>query len=41
MKDVVTLVKSKANYRLLYDVKGRFGLVKLTNANEAEVILKP
>jgi len=33
--DVVTLIKAKLNYRLLYDVKGRFGLVKLNN-NEAE-----
>jgi ribosomal protein S4E len=35
--DVITLVKAKANYRLLYDVKGRFGLTKLTNQTEAEV----
>lgn len=33
--DVLTLVKTKTNYRLLYDSKGRFGLVKITG-NEAE-----
>jgi small subunit ribosomal protein S4e len=33
--DVITLVKSKTSYRLLYDCKGRFGLAKITN-NEAE-----
>jgi small subunit ribosomal protein S4e len=33
--DVITLVKTKTNYRLLYDVKGRFGLVKIS-PSEAE-----
>ena len=28
--DVITLVKSKVSYRILYDVKGRFGLAKVT-----------
>ena len=28
--DVITLVKPKTNYRLLYDCKGRFGLVKIS-----------
>ena len=30
--DVITLVKPKVSYRLLYDYKGRFGLAKLTSA---------
>jgi small subunit ribosomal protein S4e len=29
--DVITLIKAKTNYRLLYDVKGKFGLVKVSN----------
>jgi small subunit ribosomal protein S4e len=33
--DVVTLVKTKTNYRLLYDCKGRFGLAKIS-PSEAE-----
>lgn len=33
--DVLTLIKSKAHYRLLYDCKGRFGLNKISQ-NEAE-----
>jgi len=33
--DVITLVKTKVNYRLLYDVKGRFGLTKIS-PSEAE-----
>ncbi len=33
--DVVTLVKTKTNYRLLYDCKGRFGLTKIS-PSEAE-----
>ena len=33
--DVISLVKTKTHYRLLYDFKGRFGLVKI-NPNEAE-----
>jgi small subunit ribosomal protein S4e len=33
--DVVTLVRPKISYRLLYDYKGRFGLAKI-NSNEAE-----
>jgi len=33
--DIVTLVKSKVSYRMLYDCKGRFGLKKLTG-NESE-----
>ena len=33
--DVITLVKTKTNYRLLYDVKGRFGLTKIS-PSEAE-----
>lgn len=33
--DVITLVKTKASYRLLYDVKGRFGLTKIS-PSEAE-----
>jgi small subunit ribosomal protein S4e len=33
--DVITLVKTKTNYRLLYDVKGRFGLAKIS-PSEAE-----
>ena len=33
--DVITLIKAKTNYRLLYDVKGKFGLVKI-NADEAQ-----
>ena len=33
--DVITLVKSKTSYRLLYDCKGRFGLAKISS-NEAE-----
>jgi small subunit ribosomal protein S4e len=33
--DVITLVKTKTNYRLLYDVKGRFGLAKIA-PHEAE-----
>jgi small subunit ribosomal protein S4e len=28
--DVISLVRTKANYRLLYDVKGRFGLAKIS-----------
>lgn len=28
--DVITLIKANTNYRLLYDVKGRFGLVKIS-----------
>ncbi len=33
--DVVTLLKTKTNYRLLYDCKGRFGLAKIS-PSEAE-----
>lgn len=33
--DVVTILKGNQHYRLLYDVKGRFGLVKI-NENEAQ-----
>jgi len=33
--DVISLVKTKTNYRLLYDCKGRFGLAKITTS-EAE-----
>ena len=33
--DVLTLVKTKTSYRVLYDCKGRFGLKKLTS-DEAE-----
>ncbi len=33
--DVVTLLKTKTNYRLLYDCKGRFGLTKISTS-EAE-----
>lgn len=33
--DVLTLIKTKTNYRLLYDCKGRFGLNKI-NSSEAE-----
>lgn len=33
--DVVTLVKTKTSYRLLYDFKGRFGLAKIS-PTEAE-----
>ena len=33
--DVVTLVKTKTSYRLLYDCKGRFGLAKIS-PSEAE-----
>jgi small subunit ribosomal protein S4e len=33
--DVITLLKTKTNYRLLYDCKGRFGLTKIS-ASEAE-----
>jgi small subunit ribosomal protein S4e len=33
--DVISLVKTKTNYRLLYDVKGRFGLQKIS-PSEAE-----
>ena len=29
--DVITLIKAKTNYRLLYDVKGKFGLVKISS----------
>lgn len=35
LMDVLTLLKTKANYRVLYDSKGRFGLHKIS-ANEAE-----
>ena len=34
--DVITLLKTNVSYRLLYDVKGRFGLNKL-GQNESEV----
>jgi small subunit ribosomal protein S4e len=34
-QDVISLVKSKTHYRLLYDFKGRFGLAKIPQ-NEAE-----
>lgn len=34
-QDVLTLVKPKINYRLLYDCKGKFGLSKISS-NEAE-----
>jgi len=30
LMDVLTIIKTKANYRLLYDSKGRFGLVKIS-----------
>ena len=33
--DVITLIKAKTNYRLLYDVKGKFGLAKI-NADESQ-----
>jgi small subunit ribosomal protein S4e len=33
--DVITLIKAKQNYRLLYDSKGRFGLAKIS-PSEAE-----
>lgn len=33
--DVLTIIKTKTNYRLLYDSKGRFGLNKIS-PNEAE-----
>jgi len=33
--DVITLLKTKTNYRLLYDCKGRFGLAKIS-PSEAE-----
>ncbi len=33
--DVITLVKPKVSYRMLYDYKGRFGLAKIAS-NEAE-----
>ena len=33
--DVITLLKAKTHYRLLYDVKGKFGLVKIS-ADEAQ-----
>ena len=36
--DVITILKTKQSYRLLYDVKGRFGLNKIPQS-EAEVKL--
>jgi small subunit ribosomal protein S4e len=36
--DVLTILKTGAHYRVLYDVKGRFDLVKIS-ANEAETKL--
>jgi small subunit ribosomal protein S4e len=33
--DVISLIKSKVNYRILYDSKGRFGLAKIS-PSEAE-----
>ena len=33
--DVITLIKAKTNYRLLYDVKGKFGLAKIS-ADESQ-----
>ena len=34
--DVITILKTNTSYRLMYDIKGRFGLNKLSQ-NESEV----
>jgi len=38
LMDIITVTKTKNNYRVLYDVKGRFKLVKISK-DEAKVSL--
>ena len=38
--DIITIVKTNENYRLLYDVKGRFTLTKIKEAEAKSKLLK-
>ncbi len=38
--DIITVVKTKENYRLLYDVKGRFTLVRVKDTEANFKLLK-